>query len=752
MPVSSIRIAAAAALGFLIPALFGLGSCKAAGAEGYVFGGDQTWAFTFPSNGMREGSLLDLRSLNETVAGEKGFVTVSPDGDFLDGAGKPLRFWAINAKSHFKNPEEFEQSARFLAKMGVNLARLFVDLAPEDGKLEIPNTKALDNLWRAQAEFKKQGIYVIICPFWKFTPKASHGIEGYNGDTESWGVGFFNPVFRSAFKAWTSKLFGEKNPYTGIRLADDPAVAVICSQNEDSLLFWTFGTIKEPQKRLFSKQFAAWLVKKHGSLDKALAAWGGEKVDGDDFANGTVGLLPTYNINVAPTGKANRAADQVEFMARTQHEYYKDLHDHYRSLGCKQLINSSNWTTADPLRLSDVERWSYTADEVIAVNKYYGSKHEGENNGWRIDPGHTIANETGVRDIRGLPTNLKQIAGRPMMITESSWVSPNRYQAEGPFLMAAYQSLTGVDAFFWFCQTTVTYDEDLAINMPFITHKDQHPPFKWSCMIPGVLGAFPANAIALRRGYIAKAKPVVHEARSLKSIFQREYPIIAEDAAFDPNRREGGEAQVQAEKNKLTGGVDPLAFLVGPVQVEYGADPAKTFVSPALGKHIDKAKKVVTSATGEVTMDYGRGVCVVDTPKCKGVCGFLKQAGGNFSLTDAVITSGNRHAAINVVAMDDQPLKSSRQVLIQYGSIAKPTGWETKDLGNDKEEIVNVGRKPWQVVKVDVTVTLANPGLTKAVALDPAGFPTSAVVQLKREGEKFIVTLPPDVLYVLLTP
>ena len=746
------RRLATAALSVIVPALLGFGSCQAADAGGYVFGGDQTWAFDYPADGLRAGALLDLRSLNEAVAGEKGFVTVSADGDFLDGAGRPLRFWAINAKSDFDDPADLDRSARNLAKMGVNLARLFVELAPKDGALDVPDAKAIDHVWRAEAAFKKQGIYVIICPFWKMTLQASHGIEGYAGDAESWSVGFFNPVFRKAIKAWTAKLFGDRNPYSGLRLADDPAVAVIETQNEDSLLFWTFGTMKEPQKRLFAKQFAAWLEKKHGSLDKALAAWGGEKVDGDDLANGTVGLLPTYAINTAATGKADRAADQVEFMARTQHDYYQDLRAHYRSLGCKQVVNSSNWITADPLRLNDVERWSYTGDEVIAVNKYYGSRHEGENNGWRIDPGHTIANETGVRDLRGLPTNLKQVAGHAMIITESSWVSPNRYQAEGPFLMAAYQSLTGIDAFCWFCQTAVAYDDDQAINLPFITMRDQHPPFKWSCMIPGMLGAFPANAIALRRGYIKKAKPVVHEARSLASVFQRDYPLIAEAPEFDPNRREGGEAQAQAEKNKLTGGVDPLAFLVGPVEVEYGADPAKTVVAPDLKAHIDAAKKTVTSATGEITMDYGRGVCLVDAPKTKGVCGFLKEAGGSFPLTDAAIVSGNRYAVINVVAMDDQPLTTSRQVLIQYGSIAKPTGWETKDLGDDKEEIVNVGHKPWQVVKADATVTLANHGLAKAVALDPAGFPTATVVQVKRESGTLIVTLPPDALYVVLTP
>ncbi|MFH1921827.1 MAG: hypothetical protein ABIP48_18330, partial [Planctomycetota bacterium] len=36
------------------------------------------------------------------------------------------------------------------------------------------------------------------------------------------------------------------------------------------------------------------------------------------------------------------------------------------------------------------------------------------------------------------------------IISESSWVPPLRYQSEGPLLVAAYSSLTGVDVFYWF--------------------------------------------------------------------------------------------------------------------------------------------------------------------------------------------------------------------------------------------------------------------------------------------------------------
>ena len=56
-----------------------------------------------------------------------------------------------------------------------------------------------------------------------------------------------------------------------------------------------------------------------------------------------------------------------------------------------QLINAGNWRTADATRLNDAERWSYTANEVIAVNRYYDPVHLGPDRGWRIDRGDLSA-------------------------------------------------------------------------------------------------------------------------------------------------------------------------------------------------------------------------------------------------------------------------------------------------------------------------------------------------------------------------
>ena len=82
-----------------------------------------TWAFEPEPDTYNNQALLDLRDLNETVAGESGFIRLSPDGrDFVKGDGSPIRFWAVNSYIWRKGQEEIADQARFLAKRGVPMA------------------------------------------------------------------------------------------------------------------------------------------------------------------------------------------------------------------------------------------------------------------------------------------------------------------------------------------------------------------------------------------------------------------------------------------------------------------------------------------------------------------------------------------------------------------------------------------------------------------------------------------------------
>jgi hypothetical protein len=387
--------------------------------------------------------------------------------------------------------------------------------------------------------------------------------------------------------------------------------------------------------------------------------------------------------------------------------------------------------------LEDVERWSYTANEVIGVNRYFDSVHFGPRNGWAADAGDTFTNTTALLDPRAFPLNVKQVAGHPFIISESHWVPPTIYQSEGPFLTAAYQSLTGLDTYYWF-----------AIG----DGPEWQAPFgKWNIGTPMELGQFPAAALMFRQGHIQRGKPVVQEERSLQDLWNRADPLIAEDKSFDPNRD-----AVRGGKTDLQNGVNPLAFLVGPVQVKYGGD-AKNNQVVDVSKSIDDKKKTVRSITGELNFNHAAGLCTLNAPKAQGATGFLKKS-GTIKLRDVTIQSRNEYSTITVVGMDNQPLSVSRKILVQVGTTQRPTGWQDKDATfnspDGKEtyvgkQIVNVGSAPWQIVETDATLSIRNSALKTATVVDANGMAAGTLAG-KRNGGAFTVTLPRNALYVVL--
>ncbi len=52
-----------------------------------------SWAFHYPADKFEPTAQLDLRGLNEKVAGQSGFIRLTPDGSgFTLGNGQPVRF------------------------------------------------------------------------------------------------------------------------------------------------------------------------------------------------------------------------------------------------------------------------------------------------------------------------------------------------------------------------------------------------------------------------------------------------------------------------------------------------------------------------------------------------------------------------------------------------------------------------------------------------------------------------------------
>jgi len=719
-------------------------------------GDDTTYAFDPPPDADSAQALLNLRTLNEAVAGQDGFVRLSPDRQgFVLGSGEPARFWAVNGYVFRKPPEATEAHARFLARRGVNMVRLHLDIPQlkNTQHIEQIDTDLLDRVHRYIAALKGQGIYVTICPYFPLAkaPEA-WALPGVLSDGTAPAVIYTEPKLRDAYKAWVKAFYAAPNPYLdGVAIKDEPAVAVIQVLNEDSLFFWTADKLPETQMRNLEQAFGKAMIERYGSIAETRKAWGDASHPRDDFDAGRVGLHDLWQLtnNKAP-GKQTRLADETRFRAEYQRAFYDEMMTHLREgVGVKQLLNATNWKTADTRRLGDIERWTYTTGEVCAVNTYFNGLHRGDNSGWRIEPGHLFTHRSALHEPWRLPVNFKQTAGQPIIATETLWVPPSRYAAEGPLLAAAYTALTGVDAACWFASSEPGWNHDP--KFPWQKVDGQHPHTKFHVNFPQTLGQFPANALMFRKGYVAAGQPAVVERRTLEQMWQREPAAIAEGQSYDPNR----DAALPGEQAKGSA-ANQLAFLVGPVLGEYGLAKPSLHVAP-LDAFIDARAKVVRSNTGELTLDYGRGVFTLDAPKAQAVAGFLKDAGGRFGTRDVVFICANEYAVLQVVAVDDRPLRESRRVLVQVGAPAHPTGWRTEPatFTVDKrqvvgERIVSVGTGPWQVQKIDARLTLDNPRINKAIALD-ANFVPRFEVGIEHTESFAMLKLPPDAAYILLT-
>lgn len=722
-----------------------------------------TYPFDPAKDEFRADALLDLRSLNEKVAGESGFVKLDDKGDFLLGNDKPFRMWAVNSftareKTFTARPlgrqtaPDLDRHARFLAKRGVNMVRYHGQIAPKADnpahKLTDVDQAEVDWAWRMVASMKKQGIYVTLSPYWgvPFKVRADWGITG-GAHENALALLYFEPKLKAAYKEWLRKLLTPPNPYTGIPLAKDPALAIIQLQNEDSLFFWTVNNVKGEAKVLFGKEYGKWLLKKHGSRAGIQKAWQSFSIPEDKPDQGYYELMNIWEMTQERTGgQAARLEDQTQFWAELQKGFNQEMADFLRNdLGCKQLTNATNWKTANTVRLMDIERWTYTANEVDAVNGYFTGIHKGPHEGWAIQNGDFFTNPSALRRPEELPINLKQTARRPIMVTESSWVYPMAYASEGPFLIAAYQGLTGVDAFFWFA----TGDDEW--TRPESANGYNPSQGKWIFGNPDMLGGFPAAALMHRMGAVKRGAPVVEEVRALPDLWSRRTPIIAEESTFDPNRDAGS----IAPRSGVKAGIAPSAFLVGPVTVQFGGDPSQTRASD-FAPFIDKASGVIRSNTRELALNHQLGWCTVDTPMAQGVSAFFAAKPAH-RLTDVTFLGRNEYGTALAVSMDGKPLKDSGKVLVQYVTRSRPTGWQDKAATRDIEgagsvrgrEVVSYGQAPWRVVEANLEVEIANPGLRKATELDPNGNPLRPV-PLTKAGPRQKFTFPARSLYVVL--
>ncbi len=694
------------------------------------------WAFEPGTETFAKDALLDLRPLNEAEAGQSGFIRA--DGDFFRlGNGQPVRFWAVNTSvpPGDMSKEQLDFMAARFAKLGINMVRIhggLFDRSGDDPKKIDP--ARLDKYFYLINALKKQGIYVHLStyfPLW-MNIKASDGIPGTEDVIGKipFGLLIFEPRMQEIHRAWLKQILTTKSPYSGKTLAEETSVGVFEIQNEDSLFFWTFKpeSLGKGPRSVLEKKFGAWLKAKYGSLDRLPTPWYGDKHPDDLFAEGNVGLYGAFEMSSEGFPKQSperqkRLLDQIQFLAQLQHDFYADTRKYLRDdLGAKWPISASNWITAPGLGF--LERYTYSGVEVIDKHGYFGGRHEGESAGWSVRNGHTYADATALRDPQSVPFQLVRLPGHPHIQTEIAWNKPNRFVGEGEGLISAYASLQGLDGVFLFSAGSGNWENSGGD--------------KWPYMMPGEIGQSPAEALQYRRGDLKPGDTILRQVTTVDDIFKLKSANLLEGANADFRIAEAP----KSSQPEALASFDPLSFFVG--RVERTLEPNAIPVAVDLGKFIDREKKRITSSTGQIVWDYGKGLVTVNAPRSQSAIGFLAQA-GPIRLGDVIIDSKNEYGTVHLISLDGEPLATSRKILVQAFTEEKMEGFAAEN-----GEIKEIGHLPILVREIDAKVTVGNGAGMTAKVLDEQGYFREALPVEIRDGNA-VVTLSKNAMYTILS-
>lgn len=673
---------------------------------------------------------LDLRSLNERVAGEGGFIVRKGEAFVQSKTGKPMRFWAVNAGGELARMPQgaLGYLARDLAKKGVNLVRIHGAIWQESNYRAVDPEK-LAGVQRLVAALKKEGIYTCLSlyfPLWMEIPEGDPLLSGYGPGKKPFALLFFQPELQKLYKGWWKTLLTAPNPY-GEPLGKDPAVALAELCNEDSYLFWTFSydNVPAPQMTTLETLFGQWLSSKYGSIEAALATW--KEPNAKDRASaGRVAFSPLWELF---NKRGQRSQDTATFLAQHQRGFFDRMGSYLKQeLGFAASVYGSNWVTADARFLGPLDKWSNTGLDAMDRHGYFGGRHEGPRASYSLSVGDLYEDKSALLSPEaGLPLFDLRWNGLPSMLSEVNWPMPNRFRADLPLLAAAYGALQGSSAIHFFALSGASWSQ-------------QHG--KFDLQVPTILGQSPAAALIFRKGLVATAPTVVEANLKLTDLFALKGAPVSAPVNLDALRAADIPAGQTRPLESLPA-LDPLAYLVGQVRANVSEAGGASKLGSLVG--IDRQKKVARSATGELSWNWGRGRAVIAAPQANALIGFLADA-GTVTLPAMTLTSQLEYGAIALVALDGLPLTTSKKLLLQVASEDKNWGWRTAPADKGLQRITELGGAPILVKNLTGSVSLTRPDAAQltVTALDPNGYPT-----LKMGTAKSIV-LRPETLYYLI--
>lgn len=719
MTLVEVRLPVVAWLGLLASWLAFL---PRSGAQSLEAPDTATW-FPVVVRGMADGAVTDMSTWLDAPAGKHGFLTARGD-DYTFEDGTPVTFWGVNLGTYrvFPEEDEVDKWVSTLSKFGINAVRLHkFTWDATDG---VHSTQLTPSHWERLDRFarmlREAGIYYGWSHIYghRVLPADSARMLAYgevreleypwahlNGSTS--GLVNFAEDLQDINIELTVNMLEHRNPDTGLRYADDPALAFVELQNEDDI-FW--GALmrsleQAPTYRaLLCRKFSDWLRAKYGTEEALQKAWGGEGIaSGNSLAEGTIFPRPDHGWFSSMYAEAEERSeavpahvrDRARFLYEEQMHYYTRAAEAIRATGYRGVIITSCWQAGSGI----THFYNLYADASIGPvdrHNYWGG---GE--GHRLRPG-PFRNISMLADPGSglVATGLQQVAGRPFQFSEWMSLIPNEWTAEAAPLVAAYGlGLQGWDASFAF-----------AMDFPHYTPGIDARGGIYNVMTPTQLALYPALAAMIYREDVTEGSLVGQRAVTLDDLGRGRLPFT-ETIRQDHDRKE------------FSGGIGPAALLRGRVTVAFG-DTARQVTNGLPTETAD----TITSVTEElrwIRTGIDRAMVSINTAGTQGVIGFSGRE--NITFSDVTLLVDNPFAVVIVSSLDpDLGIAKADRLLVTTMARARNTEMRFDPSAG---ELLDAGRPPTLLEPVRAQLVLHRPG-AKVYVLDQSGVRTGSMIPL----------------------
>jgi len=658
-------------------------------------------------------------------AGKHGFLQMQGK-NYVFEDGTPVKFWGVNLASDrpFVNPATAKKWTRFMAKYGINGVRFHkFTWRATDG---IHSTQLTETKWRNFdffcQELREAGIYYGWSHIYghRLRPADSTRVVAYseikntnfpwshlNGSTTSL-VNFADDLQALNIEL-TVNMLNHVNPHTGLRYANDPALAFIELQNEDNI-FWGAmeNTLEQTPtyRAMLTQKFSAWLKAKYETEAALKAAWQ-EKglVKDESLAAGTIYPHPNHHRFSAEYEDARaknrpvptRIADEAAFLYEEQLAFYEKFVQAIRETGYDGIIIGSCWQAGSGITHFYNLHADYTVGPIDRHN------YAGGGTGHRLVPGKVNNAASVYQPGTGLlSTGFQQVKDRPFQISEWMALIPNEWTVESSPIVAAYgMGLQGWDASYAF-----------AMDFTEFTPTIQSGHGVYNVTSPTQLALYPALAAMIYRGDVQEGEIIAN--RNVKLTDLRKGTVGFTEKVAQQYDIKSFESKVPVE-----------ALAIGRVTVSFDAKAADL----EKDQWWDKDAQILHSTTDQLHWHYGeQGFFTINTAGTQGFVGFVPDTTLDFR--NLRLTTKNQFATVLVSSLDTvRGIADSDRILITTVARARNTGMT---YNADQTELLEVGKAPILLEPVEVDLQLRRKGAPTIHVLDHAGNRTGEQVPVRQ--------------------